>query len=112
MATITAKYPGQCAACGRHHIKAGDTIKSLDQGGWAPTKCSGLKYTESMQRFLVNQAKKTRAKEFNEAHMSTDSVSAGGRSRCNNDDIVARETAIFAKRTEDLSWAGKEDFIV
>lgn len=110
MTTITAKYPGQCNACGRYHIKPGDTIKSLDQGGWAPINCPALKHTEVMQRYLVKQAQKTRAKEMTAAHMATDALTAGGKGRCNNDEIVAQERAAFAKRTEDLSWAGKEEF--
>ena len=36
--TIIAKYDGKCAACGKYHTKAGDTIK-LTKKGWANISC-------------------------------------------------------------------------
>lgn len=37
--TITAKYPGRCAACGCPHIIAGETLITRMDGRWAAVEC-------------------------------------------------------------------------
>lgn len=110
MSTITAKYPGLCAACGRFHIKTGDTIRSLDQGGWAPVTCPALKQSEVMQRYLVKQAAKRRSNDMRKAAANLDGPTENTRGRCNNDEVVTREHAYFKAHPVDLSWAGTEVF--
>ena len=97
--TITAKYPGQCAACGRSHISKGDLIIQHPAGGWALKSCPTRRKSPANQSKIYHQN-------------ITAPDAPPRRPRFNIDDAVMAERIRIKKlyANEDYSWCGKEDF--